>query len=90
MAKRSKAQRGRPPKKIRPIVYRLTFTLDPVKHAPMVALLESTPEGSRSKRLTDVFMSKVSLSIGAAASQQPTEIQTLEPEKEIAFSASDF
>lgn len=90
MMARSKATRGRPPKKIRPLVYRLTFTLDPVKHAPIIALLEATPEGSRSKTLTDVFMSMVSLSIGGTVGQQPTEVQTLEPDKEIEFSLSDF
>lgn len=90
MAKRSKAKRGRPPKKIKSVVYRVTFSLDPVKHAPIIALMESTPDGQRSQTLIDVLMSKVTLSFGGTGNSQPLPEVTIEPEREISFALDDF
>lgn len=65
MAKKAKVTRGRKKKCIPSIVYRLTFSLDPIAHAAIIALLESIPQRKRSQYVLDMLMGKVSISVGA-------------------------
>ena len=81
MAKRVKVQRGRKKKRIPSIVYRLTFSLDPIAHAAIIALLESIPQRKRSQYVLDMLMGKVSISVGVP---QPARIVAEAPvEREI-------
>lgn len=81
MAKKAKVTRGRKKKRIPSIVYRLTFSLDPIAHAAIIALLESIPQRKRSQYVLDMLMGKVSISVGVP---QPAQITTEVPaEREV-------
>lgn len=84
MAKRKK-QRGRKPKANPSIIFRLTLSLDPIEHAPVIAFLNSVPAGQRSGRVVDALMGQTTITIGGARVEQvPQEENTAEREVYIA------
>ncbi len=84
MAKKAKVTRGRKKKRIPSIVYRLTFSLDPIAHAAIIALLESIPQRKRSQYVLDMLMGKVSISVGVPQAVQVAPEVLAEREVEIA------
>jgi hypothetical protein len=82
MAKKVKAKvikRGRKKKRIPSVVYRLTWSLDPVAHAGLIAALESLPARQRSQYVLDIVLGKVLIGIS-----QPVQLVPEEPaEREV-------
>lgn len=92
MSRRSKAKRGRPPKPTKSIIYRLTLTLDPVEHAPIVYLLNTAEEGKKAQAIIDALMSKAVVTFGGPAQGQPVDDlgETLDAEDEVSFGLDGF
>lgn len=92
MPKRSKSKRGRPPKSTKSIIYRLTLTLDPVEHAPIVFLLNTAEEGKKAQAIIDALMSKAVVTFGKAHQSPPEEdfSETLDAEDEVSFGLDGF
>jgi|688.fasta_scaffold12342_5 hypothetical protein len=81
MAKKVKAKvikRGRKKKRIPSVVYRLTWSLDPVAHAGLIAVLESLPPRQRSQYILDIVLGNARFEIKA-----PTVQSEAVAEKEI-------
>lgn len=85
MAKRVKAKsnRGRKKKRFPSIVYRLTWSLDPVKNAGLIALLESIPPRQRSQYILDIVLGNVEFSMMAPAKMVDKIAEDEIAEKEI-------
>ena len=92
MPKRNKPKRGRPPKPTKSIIYRLTLTLDPVEHAPIVYLLNTAEEGKKAQAIIDALMSKAVVTFGGKAQGQPVDDlgETLAAEDEVSFGLDGF
>jgi hypothetical protein len=84
MAKRKKSQRGRKPNVNPSIVFRLTLSLNPIEHAPVVALLNSVPSGQRSKMVVEALMGMTDIVVrGSQVEHVAVEVQEVAAEKEV-------
>lgn len=93
MPKRNKPKRGRPTKSIKSIIYRLTLTLDPIEHAPIVHLLNTAKEGKKAQAIIDALMSKAVIAFGGnsrGSAPEDVQVETLEKEDEVSFGLDGF
>lgn len=59
--------KGRKPNKTPSVIYKPTLSLHPVKHAALIAVLESIPKRQLSATIVDMLTGKIAVSVGGQA-----------------------